>query len=56
MWPRLIDKAPTSGLKDYVYDCGAPKDAANYSIVTEKLCNHIQATLLAQIHKKVSVT
>ena len=38
-------KSPTSGLEEFVYDCGAPKDAANYLIVTEKLCNHFQASL-----------
>ena len=38
-------KAPTQGLEEYVYDCGAPKDAANFTIVTEKLCNYFQASL-----------
>ena len=38
-------KAPTPGLEDNVYDCVAPKDGTNYSIVTEKLCNHFQATV-----------
>ena len=38
-------KAPTAGLEDFVYDCGAPKDAANYLVVTEKICNHLQSTL-----------
>ena len=37
-------RAPTPGLEEFTYDCGAPKDAANFTIVTEKLCNYFQST------------
>ena len=43
MTPASKYKAPTAGLEEYIYKSGAAKHAAQFTEITEKLCNYMQA-------------